>query len=243
MILEYKMTDNSFKSSGDEDSKGSGGTKLLTKVDEKLKDQDFMQRFSLLLVVPLELYRVLISSLLIIFVPQSCSGQLCTMKQNLEDVSPTYETGLVFNFITLGSFLLMYFFEILREHYMIVYLEVNNKRLNDPASVSEALTHLDHDKKNVITFINELYKVAGTWAILMYIVNAIISGYVVFSYNLGNQTSTTFITSFLFMVMKFIDVYWTIRADHVVFYSAYLRTKVQFNDVDPDHDNRISKEV
>lgn len=237
------MADDASKNSRDDNSNKPGSAKLINKVDEKLKDQDFIQRSSLFLVVPLELYRVLISSLLIVFVPQSCSGKLCTMKQNLEDVSPTYETGLVFNFITLGSFLLMYFFEILREHYMIAYLEVNDKRLNDPASVAEALNHLSHEKKGTITFINQLYKAAGAWAILMYIVNAIISGYVCFSYNLGNQTATTFITSFLFMVMKFIDVYWTITADQVVFYSAYLRTKVQFNDVDPDHDNRVSKQV
>ena len=36
------------------------------------------------------------------------------------------------------------------------------------------------------------------------------------------------------MIMKLIDVYSTINTDKNVFYSAYLKSKIQFNDVDPN---------
>ena len=36
------------------------------------------------------------------------------------------------------------------------------------------------------------------------------------------------------MGMKVVDVYYTVNTKKNIFYSAYLKNKVQFNDVDPD---------
>jgi hypothetical protein len=36
------------------------------------------------------------------------------------------------------------------------------------------------------------------------------------------------------MVMKLGDVYTTVNTEENIFYSAYLKGKIQFNDVDPD---------
>ena len=55
-----------------------------------------------------------------------------------------------------------------------------------------------------------------------------------YKYYLDYQTTTTFITSVLFMIQKIADVYATVNTERNVFYSAYLRGKIQYNDVDKD---------
>ena len=67
-----------------------------------------------------------------------------------------------------------------------------------------------------------------------FVINSIISGVVVYNYSLGNQTTTTIITNILFMVSKLGDVYVTVNTEQNIFYSAYLKGKIQYNGVDPD---------
>ena len=64
--------------------------------------------------------------------------------------------------------------------------------------------------------------------------NAIISSIVVYGHYLDSKTVTVYLTNVLFMGTKVYDVYNTVNTKRNVFYSAYLKNKVQFNDVDPD---------
>jgi hypothetical protein len=57
---------------------------------------------------------------------------------------------------------------------------------------------------------------------------------VIYQYYLDNQTTTTFVTNIIVMISKLGDVYTTVNTEKNIFYSAYLKGKVQFNDVDPD---------
>ena len=61
-----------------------------------------------------------------------------------------------------------------------------------------------------------------------------LSGFVVYQYYLDTQTTTTFVTNIVVMITKLGDVYTTVNTEKNIFYSAYLKGKVQFNDVDPD---------
>jgi hypothetical protein len=217
---------------------GKIGGVVIDAVQEKFQDQDFTQRLSMIFVVLLELYRVLVSSLLIVFVPQKCDDHLCSLTENLESRFVLYLTALSFNFLTLAVFGTMYAFEIWREHLLIEYLEVNPKTPNRNSFVEMALQSLSEKKKAKIFNIVRWYKRIGACAIVMYVVNAILSAVVISHYVLGNQTITSYVTNVLFMVQKFIDVYYTISSEPNVFLSAYLRAKVQFNDVDPEYRGR-----
>ena len=53
-------------------------------------------------------------------------------------------------------------------------------------------------------------------------------------YYLDDKTTTTFITSLLFVIQKLQQVYVTLKTEKNVFYSAYLNSKVQYNDLDKD---------
>jgi hypothetical protein len=145
-----------------------------------------------------------------------------------------YNAGLVFNFLTMAAFLAMYTLEVKRENRLITYLEVNKGQASDNASVGLALEKLPLDKRDSIWELDKYYIYSGWTAIVMFIINTILSGFVVYEYYLDSQTTSTYITNILFMVTKLGDVHSNVNTEKNVFYSAYLKGKVQYNDVDPD---------
>jgi len=197
-------------------------------------DQDFIQKSTASITVILELYRVLVSSFLILFVPQKCDDHVCSYSENMVLENDLYSTGLVFNFFTMFVLFSMYILEIKRENRLITYLEVNKEVPCDNESVENALKHLPDDKRTAILALDKWYQRFGYASISTYIINIILSGFVVYEYYLDGQTTTTFITNVLFMLAKLADVYVTVNTEKNVFYSAYLKSKIQFNDVDPD---------
>ena len=54
-------------------------------------------------------------------------------------------------------------------------------------------------------------------------------------YYAGSQTISTLITYILFMMTKFASVKTLVSTDKNIFYSAYLKSNIQFNDVDDDN--------
>jgi hypothetical protein len=203
-------------------------------IQNKLNDQDFMQKVGMAPVVALEMYRVIVSSFLVLFVPQKCDDHVCTLSENMVLEHDLYNAGLVFNFLTMAAFLAMYTLEVKRENRLITYLEVNKGQASDNASVGLALEKLPLDKRDSIWELDKYYIYSGWTAIIMFIINTILSGFVVYEYYLDSQTTSTYITNILFMVTKLGDVHSNVNTEKNVFYSAYLKGKVQYNDVDPD---------
>ena len=200
-----------------------------------VEDQDFQQKTSVTITVLLELYRVLIASFLILFVPQTCGNHICTISENAQTGSdPLYNAGFSFNCITLIAFLAMYFAEIKREGKLIAYLDVNPRCKTDNDSVGQVLEKLPEHRKTVILFYDNLYQKTGYFALSCFVVNTVLSGFVVYKYYLDDKTTSTFITSVLFMITKMADVYSTVKTEKNIFYSAYLKGKIQYNDLDAD---------
>jgi len=207
---------------------------IITKITAFVSNQDNNQKINVCISVALELYRVLVSTLLILFVPQNCDGHICSLTENMVTSSQTYTTGLFFNFATMFAFLIMYMLEIKRENKLITYLDVNKANSTDNESVGKVLNKLSIEKRNTILDLDIYYQRSAYIAMVIFIINSIISGVVVYEYSLGNQTTTTIITNILFMISKLSDVYITVNTEQNIFYSAYLKGKVQYNDVDPD---------
>lgn len=200
-----------------------------------LKDQDFQQKLGMTATVAAELYRVVAASFLILFVPQLCVDHVCSFKENAQTgVDPLYNAGFTMNCVTLVAFICMYYAESGRERKLIAYMDVNTNEPCDNQSVGELLVSLPTDKRDSILFYDKLYCRTGYLALTCFIINTILSGFVVYKYYLDDKTTTTFITSVLFMIQKMADVYATVNTERNVFYSAYLKGKIQYNDVDKD---------
>lgn len=208
-------------------------TNVAASITSKLNDQNFTQKLSVAISLAIELYRVMISSFLILFVPQKCGDHVCTYSENLVLENELYSAGIVLNFLTMSCFILLYCVEVSRENKLITYLDVNNNTPMDNESVGAALNKLDDYRKNAIWKLDAKYQRVGYISIGMFVGNTILSGVVIYNYYLDNQTTTTLITNILFMTTKLYDVYTNVHTDKNVFYSAYLKSKIQFNDVDP----------
>jgi len=198
------------------------------------KNQDLMQKIGIAPIVLMELYKVMVSSFLILFVPQKCGDHVCSLNENMVVENDLYTTGLVINFITMFSFLTFYFIEVKRENRLISYLEVNSTKASDNESVGKVLELLHEDKRKNIIKLDKNYQHVGWFVLGMFLLNTIISGVVVYEYYLDNQTTSTYITNILFMVTKLGDIYAITNTEQNIFYSAYLKNKLQYNDVDPD---------
>jgi hypothetical protein len=199
-------------------------------IDDDIKQQ--IKSYAKLLV---ELYRVLVCTLLLLFTPQKCGNDLCTMNENMEYTSPWYFGCLCVNFITLFSFCLLYYVEMKREVYLINHLDVNKTLPLDNDSVGKALEGLQQSQKDKMRQLRIVYFGSGVVAIVLFFVNCIWSLAIISNYSMGEQTWTTIATNIVFMISKLFSVYSNIfvSGDNIYF-SAYMYTKVQFNDLDPD---------
>ncbi len=197
--------------------------------------QDTSQKLGVASIVAVEIYRALVASFLILFVPQSCGDHVCSFSENAETgPDPLYNAGFVFNCITMAAFSGLYYVEVRREGKLIAYLDVNTEKPSDNASVGIILTKLPKYCSDSILYYDSLYIKAGYFVIGCFIINSILSGLVVYKYYLDDKTTTTYITSVLFVVQKLLQVYATLNTEKNVFYSAYLSGKIQYNDVDKD---------
>ena len=206
----------------------------VTAITEKQNNQDFSQKTNVVTTLVLEIYRVLMGAFLIAFIPQKCDDHVCTLSENINRKDTMSVIAVTFNSITLLTFLILYFVEVKRENKLITYLEVNKFEPLDNESVGTALKKLCPERKRTIWNYDRYYKKAGNFSSIAFILNAIISSIVVYGHYLDSKTVTVYLTNVLFMGTKVYDVYNTVNTKRNVFYSAYLKNKVQFNDVDPD---------
>jgi len=198
-------------------------------------NQDFKQKTNVFMSLILELYRALMGSFLVIFVPQLCdNNDICSIQENINRPDIMSEIAIVCNVVTMFSFMVLYYIEVKRENKLITYLEVNKFTPCDNDNVEKSLIKLSDDKKNSIWEYDRYYLLSGYISSIAFVVNSVISTIVIYNNYLDNKTLTVYLTNLLFMGSKVTDVFSTVNTEKNIFYSAYLKDKVQFNDVDPD---------
>ena len=197
-----------------------------------VKNQNTYQRLYVLINILFEFYRVISCSLLILFIPQKCGNTICSIPDKFKWNSLLYGISLIYNFVTLLFFCFLYFLEMRRENVLIKYLDVNPELPYDKADVEKLLDQMQIEKKEKIICLHKYYQKYANIMIYVYIINVALSGYIVNQYRIPNQTFSTFITYILFILIKLNTVYSISNTEEYTFYSAYLMTNMQFNDID-----------
>lgn len=196
--------------------------------------QDSKQKLNVLISFGLEFYRVLMGCMLIVFVPQKCGGEICGFGENVLKNDGLVDAGFILNLVTCVIFCGFYYVEIKRENKMINYLEVNDDIPNDNDEVGKMLLKLPSEKKEALLKMDARYQTLGYISMFFFIVNSAYSGVPIFMHYLDNKTITVYVTNVMFLAFKISDSYAVVNTEKNVFYSAYLTSKVQYNDVDPD---------
>lgn len=210
---------------------------------EMLDDQDVQQKLTVATTLALEVYRVLMGAMLILFVPQSCNGEICTLTDNFNrDDGGVTKSAFALNLLTLLSFFVLYNFEVKRENKMINYLNVNPENARDNDAVEEALQNLEPSKKEEIWKLDSHYQKAGYFCMGAFFLNSGISLVVIGQHYLNDKTITVLFTNLLFLSLKINDVFTVVNTEKNIFLSAYLTRKVQYNDIDPDHIDKSNHE-
>jgi len=204
------------------------------KITAKLSDQDFTQKMNVYISFIFELYRVVMGSFLILFVPQKCGEDSCTIFEPVNAGVRLNDAAFGVNILTFCLFLGMYYAEIKRETQMITYLHVNTEEPCDNDAVGKALCKLPEEKKSSILRWDKLYLRSGQFALVGFIANAVLSSIAIYKNFLDGKTTSSLITNILFMLLKIHETQSITNTDQNIFYSAYLNERVQFNDVDPD---------
>jgi len=139
------------------------------------------------------LFRVLMSCLLIVFVPQDCGGKSCSSTQTLQNLSTLGIATAVVNFITLGFALIHYYVVFKREKALIDFLQVDDdvgefqlpKVLPQYKDIADGLYTL-----------NAWLLVSSVLGAVFFLANASVSGVYLFKEKyLSFQTATVYATN------------------------------------------------
>ena len=168
-----------------------------------------------------EFYKVIIGSFLILLVPQ-----------DPKKTSDWLLVGTLLNLVTFIFSCLLYALEVTRELNLIMHLDENENRSNNPIEVKKRLKRLPSSALQNLRCTDCFYKIIAWLTIIIFIANMLLSSYVILCRFLDLTTITVYITSVMFYFYKVSDVITTITQTDYVYVSAYIYKKLHYNDVD-----------
>tara|TARA_A100001015_G_scaffold166145_1_gene184668 strand:+ start:2040 stop:2696 length:657 start_codon:yes stop_codon:yes gene_type:complete len=181
----------------------------------------------------MEIYKVLMGTFLVIFVPQKCGNRICGATDNFFNGSIINSVGNISNFVTFSSIGTLYFIEMKRENWCIKYLDIDdNKSSNNLDEEIEKYPKYKHEMHQL----NRKYLNCTYAALFLMVANFIISGFTVYQSYAGPNSVTTFISFFMLVSLKLYSS-WNVGALSVKYEranSAYLREPKTYNTIDED---------
>jgi hypothetical protein len=187
------------------------------------------QRVTIVLFTAFEAYRTIISSFLIVFVPQNCGGYSCTILQNIIP-----RDKLEIAAITVNTFMALYFcalfsIERIRETTVKTHLMPDKTFSTDKEFLVKMLSEMNTEDKTQILKINRIYRAFAQFLLLVFFVNAGISCVVIHKNYLNNTTSTVFITNTFFMINRIYKALKITSSGEYNIYSAYRSNSLLYN--------------
>ena len=196
-------------------------------------DVDTKQRIMTWTYMMMEIYKVLMGTFLVIFVPQQCGNRICGATDNFFNGSIINSVGNISNFVTFGSIGTLYFIEMKRENWCIKYLDIDdNKSSNNLDEEIEKYPKYKHEMHQL----NRKYLNCTYAALFLMVANFIISGFTVYQSYAGPNSVTTFISFFMLVSLKLYSS-WNVGSLSVKYEranSAYLREPKTYNTIDED---------
>eukprot|EP00823_Brevimastigomonas_motovehiculus_P008234 TRINITY_DN7509_c0_g1_i1.p1 TRINITY_DN7509_c0_g1~~TRINITY_DN7509_c0_g1_i1.p1 ORF type:complete len:383 (-),score=69.51 TRINITY_DN7509_c0_g1_i1:385-1533(-) len=152
-----------------------------------------------------DFYRFVMACLLGIFVPQDCTENspeyphTCSLSENMASDMTTFNKWVIYiNFISLGIVFIHYLVVYKREMWMIEYLDVSeDEPMTNLPSVVPQFPEIGADLENYNLFLF----ITATTSVVINVLNAIMSGYLVFhDYYDGFRTATVYVTQLMLLI-------------------------------------------
>lgn len=232
---------------------------------KNLKDKTITNWFKTSYHIVFELYKVVISSFLTIFTQQKClyynnitntnEVTTCTMLNNFYayNNSQLQTAGLVINFITFSVFIIQYIIEILREHYLIKYLEYSTLIANNSINLEQFKNDKNQHIFKKLKYFYRVYMKVSQIVLIMYLINIGVSSAVVYNNYLNKSSIIGFVTNSLFVFIKIGSIIEITSEKDNIYYSAYRKQHIHYNSLntktfdkynyeDEDKDKDINKD-
>ena len=182
-----------------------------------------------------ESFKIIMATVLCIFVPQKCGDHICTMSENVTNLTDYNIFVLAFNFFTMFYFIILYVREIRRERWMITHLEYdkNHNEYNLQTFAEKYPRIMERLKKH-----NQLYFTTYVYLRYLYFLNIVFSAVLLFYfYYLDYRTTTTFVTNIILCWAKVFKGYFMARRSmkENIALSYYNTQFISFNSIDPDY--------
>ena len=214
------------------------------RLENKDKDKTTINWFKTSYHIVFELYKVVISSFLTIFTQQKCyitsnsnsstnEVTTCTMYDNFYayNNSELQMAGLSINFITFSMFITQYLVEILREHYLIKYLDYDTNVANNSVNIEQ----FKNDNNKYIFKKLKWYYIAyikiSQIVLIMYLINIGVSAAVVYNNYLNKSSIIGFVTNSLFVFIKIGSIIEITSEKENIYYSAYRKQHIHYNSI------------
>ena len=195
-------------------------------------DQDTRQRINVVTNFMSDGFKVIMASMLCVFVPQKCNDGICTLSENITDLIEYNMFVLFFNIFTLFIFVILYCVELCREQWMISHFDYNDQLADLHLSTykNEYPNLFEKLKKY-----NYMYFTAYKTVRLIYVLNFIFSAVLVYHYYyLDYRSITVLLTNILLCWQKIIKGIEISKDSYVgdLAYSYFNVKNLSFNTID-----------
>jgi len=195
---------------------------------------DSQQRLTAAAIMLLEFYKVTMGTFLVVFVPQQCGEDVCSLSDNFFNDAPLNRAALACNFAAFAAILGFYGIEIKRENWCIKYLDIDPNRSNN---------HLDDEiegypvLKSDMASLNNQYLCALYAAATLLAANFGVSGTAIALNYAGSNTLTSLLSFVLLVSMKLYAAHsvGTRSVEEERAFSGYLTIARTYNTIDEDH--------
>ena len=162
-------------------------------------DVDTKERMKTIFIFLLQSYKVLMGSMLVLFVPQSCGDSICSITDNLYRDDELHRTSLAFNFLSTLCFVTCYTIELNRENWCIEHLDISDDYgdNNLPLVLKER-----PELEKALHKINDRYYYSSQITAGVYSVNLVLSTTSIYFNHSGTNTITAYMSFVILILMK-----------------------------------------
>lgn len=211
-------------------------------------DVDTKFRIKALIMFGLEFYKVMMGTMLTIFVPHPCLSSQPTTICSVGDVLQNswgaenwwQRIAVGMNFGTMVAVLVLYGFELYREHWIIEHLDIDHSKPNDNLD-SEIETY--PEIKKAMSTLNRRYLEVSQSTTVLVVINFVLSALYMRSALTSASTFTSLLSFLVLVMIKLLttrtNAQASVQKERAL--SAYMTVHKTFNVIDPDY--RIQCEI
>ena len=174
---------------------------------------DFKERLKIGALWMFQSYKVIMGSLLILFVPQKCEelidtsssnsnneyeSVVCSVSDNLHKTDDMFHNvTLGFNFLCVGLFLITYVVELRREHWCVKNLDINHDFPDN--HLDDIIDQKPELKAELYKRNNRYFKITSITS-FVYMINLLLSSIIIYDNYIGVQAVTSY-TSYVALIL------------------------------------------